>query len=150
MIGPSTSSRPARLRVDAVLVLRLLIGLILLATSSGKFLDLAGFAEIVGSYKVLPDLLRLPAALALALTELELAILLLGGWYLRLVAAAVVALHVVFVLWLAAADLRGLEIENCGCFGVFWGRPLTAWTYLEDAVMLALSLGLVLALRRRA
>jgi uncharacterized membrane protein YphA (DoxX/SURF4 family) len=150
MTGASTSSPPARRRVDAVLVLRLLIGLILLATSTGKFVDLVGFAEIVGAYKVLPDLLLFPAGLSLALTELGLAVLLLFGRQLQLAAAAVVALHLVFVIWLAAADLRGLEIENCGCFGVFWGRPLTAWTYLEDGVMLALSLGLVLALRRRA
>ena len=149
MTGPSTSSLPARRRVDAVLVLRLLIGLVLLATSTGKFLNLAGFAAIVGTYKVLPDSLLFPAGLALALTELGLAVLLLFGRYLRLAAAAVVALHLVFVFWLLAADLRGLEIDNCGCFGVFWGRPLTAWTYLEDGVMLALSLGLVVALRRR-
>jgi hypothetical protein len=149
MTGPSTSSLPAWRRVDAVLVLRLLIGLVLLVTSTGKFLDLAGFAEIVGTYKVLPEFLLFPAGLALAVTELGLALFLLLGWYLRLAAAAVVALHIVFMLWLAVADLRGLEIENCGCFGVFWGRPLTAWTYLEDGVMLALSLGLLAALRRR-
>jgi hypothetical protein len=36
--------------------------------------------------------------------------------------------------------LRGLEIENCGCFGVFWPRRLGIQTFVEDSVMLGLSM----------
>lgn len=34
---------------------------------------------------------------------------------------------------------RGLQIANCGCFGVYWARPLTAVTLVEDALLLALA-----------
>ena len=150
MTGPSTYSRPASHRVDATLVLRLLIGLVLVVTSTGKLLDLAGFAKVVGTYEVLPDLLWFPAGVALALTELAIALLLLWGRQLRLAVAGALALHVVFVAWISVAAARGLSIENCGCFGVYWPRPLTHWTFVEDGVMIALSLALLLSLRRRA
>jgi hypothetical protein len=34
---------------------------------------------------------------------------------------------------------RGVALENCGCFGAFLARPLTAWTPLEDLALAALA-----------
>ncbi len=57
-------------------------------------------------------------------------------------AAAAVVLHFAYGLWSAATILRGLHLSNCGCFGVFWPRPLGWSTVLEDLVLMAASFGL--------
>ena len=133
-----------------VSALRLLLGVLLLATSGGKLLDLAGFAKVVGTYRIFPDWLLLPAGIGLAAAELALALSLLAGYRLGETALAAAALHVAFLLWSALALARGLEIANCGCFGVFWERPLTRWTLLEDLGLAAACLGLWHGTRRSA
>ena len=102
----------------------------------------------MGTYQVFPETLLLPAALALSLVELALGFVFL--WGIRLVAAALltVLLHAGYVVWLGLAYLRGLHIVNCGCFGVFWARPLTPWMFLEDGALLAAAAILYLGARR--
>jgi len=51
---------------------------------------------------------------------------------------------VMITLW------REIEIANCGCFGVFLARPLTAQTVAEDAAMLGLSLLVLWQVRKNA
>lgn len=119
--------------------LRWFFAVLLLATAVGKLLDMRGFYEVVASYQVLPEPLIVPSAWALTLTEFFLADLLLLGWGMAWVSRGVVALHAMFYVWLAATFIRGIPIENCGCFGVFLARPLTGWTFLEDGILLALA-----------
>jgi hypothetical protein len=57
------------------------------------------------------------------------------------------AMHFAYAGWSAVALLRGLRLDNCGCFGVFLARPLGWETVAEDMVMVGLSLWL-LALTR--
>ena len=72
-----------------------------------------------------------PAAVGL---ELRLAAV---GLELRLAAAGLlVALHVFYLFGLTTALARGLALPNCGCFGVYWPRPLSAWSVVEDMVLL--------------
>ena len=101
----------------------------------GKLLDVPGFADVLRSYRALPEGLVPPLSLAVPLAELAL-----GAWLLsgpRLAAASLVsaAMHVVYAAWSAAGLARGLRLENCGCFGVFLARPLTGWTVLEYSVI---------------
>jgi uncharacterized membrane protein YphA (DoxX/SURF4 family) len=132
-----------------VLVLRLLLAGVLLATAVGKVLDVGGFAAVVTTYRVLPEPLLLPAALALTLGELALGFWLLSGLRLAPAALAAALLHAAYLVWSAAALARGLDIPNCGCFGVFWARPLTWVTLVEDGVLLLVSLALYRGARRR-
>jgi len=124
--------------------LRLGFVLLLLATALGKLLDVPGFAGVLATYRALPGPLLLPAALALALVELALAAWLAWGARLPLAAGATALLHALYLAWLGAAWLRGLDIPNCGCFGVFLARPLTGWTLVEGTALL---LAAVLLLR---
>lgn len=119
---------------------RALLGLVLLATGIAKLLDMAGFTAVVATYRVLPGALLAPAAWAVALTELALAAWLATGRRLRQAALASAALHGLYFAWAALALARGVPVANCGCFGVFWARPLSVTTLLEDAAMVALSL----------
>lgn len=123
--------------------------LILTATGIGKALDVPGFAEVIATFQVLPDPLLLPAAVSMVLVELALAGWLLVGIRVDRAALASAGLHAIFTLWIAVALLRGLEIANCGCFGVFYARPMTGWTIVEDLVMVAVSLGTFFAAKKR-
>jgi hypothetical protein len=87
-----------------------------------------------------PGALLAPAAWAVALVELGLAAWLASGHRLRRAALASAVLHGVYLGWAATALARGVPVANCGCFGVFWARPLSATTLLEDVAMIALSL----------
>jgi hypothetical protein len=132
-----------------VLACRLLLAAVLLATAIGKLLDVGGFAAVVATYRVLPESLLLPAALALTLAELALALWLLSGIRLASGALAAALLHAVYFVWSSAALARGLDIPNCGCFGVFWPRPLTWVTLVEDGVLVLVSLAIYRGVRRR-
>jgi Methylamine utilisation protein MauE len=123
-------------------VLRTFFALLLLASAAGKFLDMPGFYAIVDSYDVLADQLVPALAWTLALSELVLAVWLLLGIETRLAALGVVAIHIAYISWVGLALLRGLSLPNCGCFGVYLARPLTAFTLLEDVVLLMLAVAL--------
>lgn len=44
-------------------------------------------------------------------------------------------------------SLGGIAIDNCGCFGVYFARPLTPYTLVEDLVLLGLPGALWLQVR---
>jgi uncharacterized membrane protein YphA (DoxX/SURF4 family) len=114
--------------------------LLLAASSIGKLADMSGFYAVIKSYALLPELVIPVAAWALAIFELVLAIWLAIGKRINVAALIVIALHFVYLIWLAIALARGLDIPNCGCFGVFWARPLTWFTPVEDLILLALAI----------
>lgn len=128
-------------------VLRFAIGLVLLATAAGKLLDVPGFARVLQTYHAFPDGALLPIALAVPLVELGLALWLFLGRALPAAAAVSVVLHFFYAFWSAVSVLRGLKLSNCGCFGVYWPRPLGWSTVFEDLVLAAASL-LLLTLSR--
>ena len=128
--------------------LRLLIAALLLLTAGTKLVDVQGFAAVVAEYRVLPPALVGPAAWTVALAELGLGVWLLSGWRLVPAALASVVLHATYMAWSSLALARGLALANCGCFGVYWARPLTWVTVAEDAVLTGVSLLLARVARR--
>lgn len=123
-------------------LLRLWFVLLLAVTGLAKLINMPGFYPVVASYQVLPAALIVPAAWLLALLELLLAIWLATRWQARWAALLLVGLHLLYWFWLLAALLRGLKLDNCGCFGAYWARPLTWYSLLEDGVLLLLALWL--------
>lgn len=126
-------------------VCRWLIAGVLLFTAIGKLLDNRGFAAVLETYRMLPAPLLLPMGLALSLFELTLALSLIRGRRLRRDGLISAGLHMMFIILASAALLRGLDIPNCGCFGVFLARRLTPLTLVEDGVLVLLSLGVTRA-----
>lgn len=124
-----------------------MLAAVLVATGLGKLLDLHGFTDIVASYGVLPDALSFAAGTTLSVTELGLAVWLLSGWRLAWAASLAALLHLAFLAWTALALARGLNIPNCDCFGVFLARPLTPLTLVEDGILFAVALAIVLGTR---
>ncbi len=128
--------------------LRFFIATVLFASGSGKALDIPGFVEVLITYQALADWMLYPVALGMTATELILSFWLFSGRLISWAALASLGLHAVFTLWIAATLMRGLDIPNCGCFGVFFARPLDGWTIVEDLVMVAFS-GLLFVSTRR-
>ena len=120
-------------------ILRLLFAALLLVTGGAKLLDIEGFAAVVDSYALLPALLITPSTWALAIMEIGLGLWLLSNRRLGAAAVLLIALHLLYLLWLMVALARGLSLPNCGCFGVYWPRPLTWFSPLEDLALLLLA-----------
>jgi methylamine utilization protein MauE len=128
--------------------LRVMIGLVLLATAAGKLLDIPGFARILEDYEVFSRGASLWIAWLVSGAELVLALWLFSARRLAAAAACALLLHLLYAVWSAKALVRGLRLSNCGCFGVFLPRPLTWGTAAEDVAMAALSAALVALARR--
>ena len=102
-------------------------------------------AATVEAYQLLPEWAVLLVARTLPWAELALGLWLISGWWLRVASSAASALLAAFIVVLARAFAKGMQID-CGCFGS--GDPLSAYTLARDGGLLALSLILtVLAFR---
>jgi len=110
-----------------------------LATGIGKLLDVPGFIEVIKTYQVFPHWSLPFIAIIMVLIELRLSEALFRGTQLFEAALFSIGLHSIFTIWSTIALLRGLEILNCGCFGVFWARPLTWLTVFEDIIVVGAS-----------
>lgn len=110
------------------------------AAAIGKLLDMPGFVGVVGTYRLLPDVLLWPAAIVITAGEAAIAAGLALPRYRRPAAYGAAAMAVGYALGLLITLARGIPLENCGCFGVYFPRPLTIWSPLEDVALLALAL----------
>ena len=129
-------------------VLQVFIAALLLITSIGKLLDIRGFAQVLLTYHLFPESVVLPIALTLALFELLLSLWIFSGVQLTLSALTAVVLYLQFTVVAVISNLRGLDIPNCGCFGVFWAQPMSWVTVVEDMVLTAVCGVLFLMARR--
>lgn len=118
-----------------------ILGLLLLAMAAGQLAHPAGFADIVASYR-----LSSPAFAVIIAGTLVAAEVVAGAGLFSSVAAhrrraAAIAL-VTTVAWTVLgvqAFLRGLALDNCGCFGVYVPQPLRWWVLVEDVEFVALA-----------
>jgi hypothetical protein len=115
--------------------LRCLLGVILLASALGKSLDLQGFVEVLLTYRLFPGWALQPVALAVTGLEWLLALWILSGWCLPTSALLALILYGIYAAGLVVTLLRGLDLPNCGCYGVFFPRPLRWYSPLEDLAL---------------
>jgi hypothetical protein len=110
------------------------------AAALGKVLDLGGFADVLAEYRLFPAATLMPLAVAVTLAEAAVALGLVLRRIRHLAALASGAMALGYGVTLTVTLLRGIRLENCGCFGVFLARPLTPLTPFEDLLLLGLSL----------
>ena len=79
-------------------------------------------------------------AVTLPFIELATGLGLLTARYLKAAAYSAVVLHAMMLTAAAVTLWRGIHLDNCGCFGVFFARPLSMQTLVEDGILLLLSL----------
>lgn len=145
MTAAATAS--ARLR-DAwpwlAVVARLVLGGVWLAAGLSKVGDPEASVRAVRAYQLVPDPLERTLGYALPLLEICLGVLLVIGLAQRLAAIASAVLLAGFVVGIATAWARGLQIE-CGCFGgggAAAGEDATAaykWDIARDVGLLVLA-----------
>ena len=116
--------------------LRIGLGALMLAAGVGKALDLGGFAAVIATYKlgIAPSWLW-PTALGVSLLEAGFGVWLLANRHLRAAAFATLALNFGYAVTLLDTLLRGITLTNCGCFGVFFPRPLTWLSPVEELLI---------------
>ncbi|MBC7397678.1 MAG: hypothetical protein H7333_09570 [Bdellovibrionales bacterium] len=129
-------------------ILQILIGFVLFITAVGKLLDNRGFATVLNTYQTFNPDYTLALGLSVSLIELFLAAWLFLGSQAIVTAAFALLMHIAYTLWSFYHVRMGLKIDNCGCFGVFWARPLGMATVYEDLFMTILcSILLLIALK---
>ena len=123
-------------------LLRTVLGGILLASALGKSLDLPGFVEVLITYRAFPDWSLWPIALLITTIECGLGLWVLSGSRLPQAALATVVLNGAYAIWMALSLYRGIDVPNCGCYGVYLPQPLRWYSPLEDLVLVVLGLTL--------
>jgi hypothetical protein len=118
----------------------------LLLTGIGKLLDVPGFIKVIDTYKVFPLFLQPVMAISMVLVELKISENLFRN--INITALAATVLHICFTLLASLTLLRGIEVPSCGCFGIFWARPLTFITVAEDIFMVGVCVLLLKLLQR--
>jgi len=137
------------IRIVSARVLRIWFSLLLFASAIGKLLDNRGFAEALATYQFpIPDAALLPVGLLASLVELALALGISFGFRPWWMAIANLALQLNFLTVALVTNLRGLDVPNCGCFGVFLARPMTWQTVIEDGVIVLLAVTFLLVTPR--
>lgn len=131
--------------------LRAVLGAILTAMGAGQLASWPALPDIFAAYEIAPA-----AALPWLAAVLILAELAGGLWLLtrpRSCALTPVWIYTaVAVTWAslaAQAFVRGLTVDNCGCFGRFLTQGLGWLVLLQDALLL-LYAGLLLRATRKA
>ncbi|MGP3990964.1 MauE/DoxX family redox-associated membrane protein [Streptomyces sp. 3N207] len=133
------------------MVLRIVLGTVLTAMAAGQLASLGEMPGILAAYGLVTG--AGAAALAGILITGELVC---GGWFLgrprSVVRTPVWAYTAVALMWSALAlqaYVRGLEVDNCGCFGSYLTQSLSWIVLVQDALML-LYAGLLLRVSQRA
>jgi len=121
-------------------VLGLLLGGVFIYASLDKIARPDRFADIVHDYEMLPLTLVNAFALAMPMVELVTGAALLLGFWRRPAGLLAAGLSALFMLAIAQALLRGLDIE-CGCFDVSGMSSTKAgWDlFVRDAGLLVAS-----------
>jgi uncharacterized membrane protein YphA (DoxX/SURF4 family) len=149
--GEAAGPAPRRRAVWAVFAARLAVGVIFLLAGVAKLASPGTFTATLLAYDVLPVGLLRPLALILPWVEVVVGLYLLVGLFARPAAWVAIALLAVFMGAIGQAVLRGLSLEDCGCFGsltaalpalqyVLGGSSLGPADVLRDGVYAALAL----------
>lgn len=118
-----------------------------------KLPDPAESVRAVRAYQILPEAVVPSVGYALPVVEIAVGLLLIVGLGTRVVAAASTMMQVAFIIGIAAAWARGIQIE-CGCFG---GGGTTAtdatakypWDIARDVGLALMSMAIALWPRTR-
>ena len=97
----------------------------------------AEFAALLATYHLFPAWALTPLAIGLPYVEMWVGLFLLTGLYTRQAALAAVLLFMGFLGALASAQIRGIDLASCGCFGADIFPP--RYTLMMDAILLVLA-----------
>ena len=112
------------MRFNFLPLLRLIIGLILLVSGLEKTISsYQNFLFVIQAYHFLPSAVQEFAAKFLPWAELITGLLLILGLYTEFAVRMAFSLFAIFIIVVAQALIRGLSLEECGCFGKLISLP---------------------------
>ena len=113
MEGRQTAKGVLCLSADTVL--RLGLGVMFLYSAWGKILDPGAFQTMVDNYRMLPAGVTALFAATMSMAELLVGAMFIFSKWTREAAFATAVMLAMFIIALAQAQIRGLDI-SCGCF----------------------------------
>ncbi|WP_156727072.1 MauE/DoxX family redox-associated membrane protein [Streptomyces apocyni] len=120
------------------MILRLVLGALFAAMAAGQLASFGAMPDIISAYGLTSGSASTTLVILLIAAEAVVA-----AWFLarpRSRALAPVWIYTgVFLLWTLLtlqAFVRGLDLDNCGCFGNYLRQPLRWWVLIEDALLL--------------
>ena len=120
-----------------LIVIRIALAIVFIYAAIPKIIDPTQFAQDIDNYKILPYFAVTILAIILPWLELLVGLFLIVGIWLPAAAFITAALNIVFIIAIASAMYRGLDID-CGCFST--GDSLVGWKRLfEDFFLLIAS-----------
>jgi uncharacterized membrane protein YphA (DoxX/SURF4 family) len=119
----------------AVLVARVALGLLLIATGALKVGHAAELAAAIASFRLLPGAVAGPLALALPYVEIVLGLYLVAGLFTRAAAWCAAAQFLIYAGAIASAVARHIPAD-CGCFGPN-DVAVADWPHVAFDVLLA-------------
>lgn len=133
-----SEAKPADVRKIAIRGAQLGIGLLMGWAALAKLVDLPAFAHQIHNFQILPVPMENLVAMVLPWIELVAALSLVLGVRPRSGAVVTTGLMAVFTVAVAAALVRGLNIE-CGCFGTSSASRVGVAKLLQNLAMLAVA-----------
>ncbi|HPF35290.1 DoxX family membrane protein [bacterium] len=118
------------------LIVRFLVGGTFVYASVDKILHPDAFAQAIFHYRMLPPALLHPTALVLPWLELVAGLAMILGFWRRAAAFWISVMLVVFMVAIASALSRGLDI-SCGCFHTEAGHAVGLSLLFRDVALLA-------------
>lgn len=123
-------------------------GIVFIWASLDKIQHPGAFAQVIANYRMVPMPLLHSFAWLLPLVEAIVGLALIAGWQRRGAALLATLMTVMFIIAIASALARGLDI-SCGCFDTAEGGSVGMDLLLRDIVLLAAALAPLLASRER-
>lgn len=118
-------------------LLRIAIGSIFIVSGLGKALSpYQNFLYVIQAYQLLPSWAETLTAQAFPWIELLVGVFVFLGLWTPWALRGAIVLFGVFVTVVGQALMRGLELENCGCFG--------SWIHLKPQMVILLDSGSLL------
>ena len=111
-------------------------------------MDFQWFIEVLSTYRFFSDWGLWLVAIGITSLEWMLALWLLSGWRIESGALIALILYGLYAAGLVITLLRGLDLPNCGCYGVFFPQPLRWYSPLEDQVLVGMRYALWLSVRK--
>ena len=126
-------------------VIRILIGCLFVVSGFEKLIGhYQNFLYVVQSYEFLPTLMEGAVARVLPWIEFFLGVFLITGLWLKWTLRSTLILFLMFILIVGQALLRGLPIDECGCFGSLISLPLAGVMIFDCAMFLMTGLLIIL------
>lgn len=132
-----------RLRSTLIVTGRVLLGLLFAYSGFSKLIRPSEYFEFaISMYEIFPPSAVWLASVTVPWVELIFGAYLLLGFEMQRAAAILASLTVMFQLLLGQALLRGLRIDECGCFGGGFVHLTLYQSFALDSAMLLVLLQL--------